>query len=191
MNKKLMVLAMGALALAAVTPPTAAAKSKKVPPRGMIESMQAMPCGVKEKGLNGLGAVWGSIGVTSVQSNEKLCPQYLFRTDQLEYRIRPTDGKHPVILPIGSEAEFKIKKDKMFLKVSDGDKKTRAYQVVAMEPMKPANDAGSTATGSAAYNPGPPRPETMPATSPAVTPPSTVTPPPSAATSPTAERPPQ
>jgi hypothetical protein len=175
--KRMFVLAISALAWITLNPPAAAGKPKKVPPRGLIESMQAMPCGVKEKGLNGLGAVWGSVGVTSVQSNEKLCPQYLFRTDQLEYRIRPTDGKHPVILPIGSEAEFKIQKDKMFLKLADGDKKTRTYQVVAMEPVKSTNEAGNVG-GGAAYNPLT-RPETtMPATN-------------SAVASPPVERPPQ
>lgn len=146
MKKSLFVIV--ALALAMLIPRSAAAKGKKKPPRGMIESMQSVSCGMKEKGLNGLGAVWASVGVTSVSSNEKLCPQYLFRTDELEYHLRPTDTKHPVILPIGREAEFKIKKDKIFLKVPDGDKKTRAYHVVSMEPIKTAN-----AEENSAYRP--------------------------------------
>ena len=127
---------IGALALAALIPTGAVAKDKKHPPRGMIESMQSLQCGVKEKGLSGLGAVWGSVGVTSVSQNEKLCPQYLFRTDDLEYHIRPKDTKHPVILPIGREAEYKIKKDEILLKIPDGDNKTRAYHVISMEPVK-------------------------------------------------------
>ena len=141
------ILAMGAIALTLLFPAVAAAKKHKEPPRGMIESMEALPCGVKEKGLNGLGAVWGSIGVTSVSSDQKLCPQYLLRTDQLEYHIRPQDKKHPVVLPIGQEAEFKIKKDRMLLKVVNGDNKTRTYQVVAMEPVKSANTEYGTAYG--------------------------------------------
>src|ERR1700744_4359363 len=114
---KATMLVIGALALAMLDPRSAAAKDKKKPPRGMIESMQSLPCGVKEKGLSGLGAVWGSVGVTSVSSNEKLCPQYLFRTDDLEYHLRPKDTKHPVILPIGHEAEYRIHKDEIILKV--------------------------------------------------------------------------
>ena len=143
---KATMLVIGALALSMLHPTSAAAKDKKKPPRGMIESMQSLPCGVKQKGLNGLGAVWGSVGVTSVSSNEKLCPQYLFRTDDLEYHIRPKDTKHPAILPIGKEAEFKIKNDEIFLKVPDGDHKTRAYHVIAMEPIKAA-DAESASYG--------------------------------------------
>ncbi|MGC2248489.1 MAG: hypothetical protein WA609_17920 [Terriglobales bacterium] len=141
MKATILVLVIGALALSMLDPTSAAAKAKKKPPRGMIESMESLPCGVKEKGLSGLGAVWGSVGVTSVSSNQKLCPQYLFRTDELEYHIRPKDTKHPAILPIGHEAEYKIKKDEIFLKVPDGDHKTRAYHVISMEPIKTAEDA--------------------------------------------------
>ncbi|MGB9236728.1 MAG: hypothetical protein WCC04_20155 [Terriglobales bacterium] len=178
-NRKLLIVA--ALALAVSVPTIAAAKKKKTEPRGMLESMQSLPCGVKEKGLNGLGAVWGSIGVTSVSSNEKLCPQYLFRTDELEYYIRPTDSKHPVLLPIGREAEFKVKKDKIFLKVPDGDGKTRAYRVISMEPMKSAH-AENTAYSPASSPPVNRPPATVPLNQPerAVdqTPPSQNLPPP-------------
>ena len=164
---KATILVVGALALTMLHPTSAAAKDKKKPPRGMIESMQSMPCGVKQKGLNGLGAVWGSVGVTSVSSNEKLCPQYLFRTDDLEYHIRPKDTKHPVILPIGHEAEFKINKDEIFLKVPEGsDHKTRAYHVISMEPINNSN-----AEGSAGYRRAPNSTDQPPAT-PATTSPS-------------------
>jgi hypothetical protein len=116
-----------------------AGDKKKHPDRGMLEKMEAVPCGAKEHGLSGLGAIYGSIGITHVNSDEKLCPQYLLRTDEMEYHIRPVDGKHPVILPVGHEGEFKIKKDHLYLKVPDGDRKTRAYQVVSMNPLN-SND---------------------------------------------------
>jgi hypothetical protein len=82
-----------------------------------------------------LGSLWGSIGATHVDSDEKLCPQYLLRTDDMEYHIRPLDHKHPIILPVGQEGEFKISKDVMELRVVDGDRKRRRYQVVAMKPI--------------------------------------------------------
>lgn len=147
MNKLLVVT----LALVLGMPLIAEGKDKKKPsPRGMIESMQALPCGVKQKGLQGLGSLWASVGVTSVNSKENLCPQYLLRTDELEYHIRPMDTKHAVILPIGKEAEYKIKKDRLFLKVPDGDRKTRAYQVVSMEPL----NSSSTREGAASLPEG-------------------------------------
>jgi hypothetical protein len=121
------------IVLAAAVPLSAGGKKNK-PERAMLEKMEAVPCGAKEKGVTGLGTIWASAGITHVNSDEKLCPQYLVRSDEMEYHIRPTDLKHPVVLPVGHEIVFKIKKDHMFLKVPDGDQKTRTYQVVAMKP---------------------------------------------------------
>lgn len=144
MNIKTAIIA--ALALVFLTPGSAAAKDKKKnhAPRGMLEKMQSIPCGVKERGLTSLGALYAGIGVQHVNSNEKLCPQYLLRTDEMDYHIRPLDGKHPVLLPVGQEAEFKIKKDKMYLRVPDGDRKMRKYQVVSMEPVNSEGETEST-----------------------------------------------
>ena len=115
--------------------PLWAGKKKKQPERGMLEKMEAVPCGAKQNGITGLGSVFASAGITHVNSSEKLCPEYLVRTDEMEYHIRPLDTKHPNILPIGHEGEFKIKKDRMVLKVPDGDKKNRPYQVVSIKPV--------------------------------------------------------
>jgi hypothetical protein len=122
--------------------PALAKDKKKQPNRAMIEKMEAVPCGARERGLSGIGSVFASAGVTHVNSDEKLCPQYLLRTDDMEYHIRPTDGKHPDVLPIGKEAEFKIKKDRMYLKVPEGDRKMRSYNVVAAKPS--GADEGSS-----------------------------------------------
>jgi hypothetical protein len=119
-------------------------EKKKHSPRGMVESMQSVPCGAKERGLAGLGSVFGSVGVQHVNSHEQLCPQYLFRTDEMEYHIRPLDTKHAALLPVGHEGEFKIKKDRMYLKAVDGEKKARPYQVVSMQPLNSESKAEST-----------------------------------------------
>ena len=108
---------------------------KKHRERAMIETMESVPCGAKERGLTGLGSVFASVGATHIDSDEKLCPQYLLRTDDMEYHIRPLDHKHPVILPVGKEGEFKISKDVMEMRIPDGDHKKRRYQVVAMKPI--------------------------------------------------------
>jgi hypothetical protein len=123
-----------AVALLILFVPSMARAKEKKGQRGMLENMQAVPCGAKERGVTGLGSVFASVGVQHVDSNEKLCPQYLLRTDEMDYRIRPLDTKHAAVLPIGHEAEFKIKKDRLYLRVVDGDKKTLEYQVVAMQP---------------------------------------------------------
>jgi hypothetical protein len=135
---------VAALLLALVFPYIVVAKDKKGQ-RGMLESMQSVPCGAKERGLTGLGSVMGSVGVEHVNSHEQLCPQYLLRTDDMDYHIRPMDLKHAAVLPVGREAEFKIKKDRLFLRVADGDKKELPYQVVSMEPANSVNKIDSTA----------------------------------------------
>jgi hypothetical protein len=110
-------------------------KKKNGSERGILEKMDAVPCGAKQTGLAGLGALWGSAGITHINSNEKLCPQYLLRTDEMDYEIRPIDLKHATLLPIGQEGAFKIKKNEMILTMSDGsDKKARSYEVVSMNP---------------------------------------------------------
>jgi hypothetical protein len=132
-----------AFALACTFPVTASAKKKKVAPRGMLESMQSVPCGAKHRGLSGVGSLYGSVGITHVNSDEKLCPQYLVRTDDMDYEIRPKNVKHAAILPVGQEVELKIKKDHMDVKVADGGK-TTTYIVVAMRPAGQDNGAQSS-----------------------------------------------
>src|ERR1700751_2211354 len=138
------VMALIALATVAVIPCSAANK-KKGPNRGMLEKMEAVPCGAKERGLTGLGSSFASIGVQAVNSEEKLCPQYLLRTDEMECHIRPAKMKKAVILPVGQEGEFKIKKNVMYLKMVDGDKKKRQYQVVAINPLHSSENAEGAA----------------------------------------------
>jgi hypothetical protein len=134
------------MAMVVAVPVSVSAKKKNQPDRGMLEKMDAVPCGAKQKGLAGLGSFWASVGITDVHSTEKLCPQYLIRTDDTDYRVRPMDMKHPVILPIGHEIVFKLKKDRMMVKVPDGDQKMRSYEVVGMEPIdKPAESVSSRA----------------------------------------------
>jgi len=127
-----------AVAVLFLVAPGAEAKKKNQPDRGMLEKMDAVPCGAKQKGLSGLGSFWASIGITDVHSTEKMCPQYLVRTDDIDYRIRPMNMKHPVILPIGHEVVLKLKKDRMLVRAPDGDKKMGEYEVVGMEAVAPS-----------------------------------------------------
>jgi hypothetical protein len=160
---KIGISLIAALALILMFPSSAVAKSKKkAAPRGMVESMQSVPCGLKERGVSGLGSIFGSVGVQHVNSNEKLCQQYLFRTDEMEYHIRPMDTKHAALLPVGHEGEYRIKKDRMILRVPDEDKKAREFEVISMQPV----NAGS-GDETAAYRTAHGKPESRPAESPA------------------------
>jgi hypothetical protein len=124
------------LALISTVPMSAHGSKKRIgSQRGILEKMEAVPCGAKQTGLSGLGTLWASAGITHVNSNEKLCPQYLLRTDDMDYEIRPLDLKHATILPIGKEGEFSIRKNEMILSIAD--QKARNYEVVSMNPANP------------------------------------------------------
>lgn len=131
MNRKILVTIIFSLSL---TVPVYA-RGKKHTQRAMIEKMEAVPCGAKERGVSGIGSVFASIGATRIDSDEKLCQQYMLRTDDMEYHIRPLDRKHPQLLPVGQEGEFKISKNVLEMRIPDGDHKKRRYQVVAMKPI--------------------------------------------------------
>lgn len=131
------------LALIWAIPASARASKKKDGiERGILEKMDAVPCGAKETGLAGLGALWASAGITHINSNEKLCPQYLLRTDQMDYEIRPIDLSHARILPLGQEGEFKIEKNEILLSMND--QKARKYEVVSMDPANSDNSGADS-----------------------------------------------
>src|SRR6516162_9030780 len=116
--------------LLAAAPLDAGNKKKNQSDRAILEKMEAVPCGAKQKGLSGLGSFWASVGITDVHSNEKLCPQYVVRTDDMDYRVQPANLKHPDVLPIGQEVVFKIEKDHMLMGLADGGKnKMKKYEV--------------------------------------------------------------
>jgi hypothetical protein len=150
-NKNIKGIFVLLLVLIAAMPLSAGgSKKKKEIDRGILEKMEAVPCGAKQTGLAGLGALWGSAGITHINSNEKLCPQYLLRTDEMDYEIRPLDLKHATILPIGQEGEFKIKKNEMILTMTGGaDQKARSYEVVGMDPANPDRGGARSSTVSA------------------------------------------
>jgi hypothetical protein len=66
------------------------------------------------------------------------------QSDTVIYRIRPRDEKHPVLLPVGEKAQFRIQKDKMLLLVEDADDKEREYSVVSMTPHRDNKSAENT-----------------------------------------------
>jgi hypothetical protein len=137
------------LALISAMPLSAHDKKKDGSERGILEKMDAVPCGAKQTGLAGLGALWASAGITHINSNEKLCPQYLLRTDDMDYEIRPLDLKHATLLPLGHEGEFRIRKNEMILTMTAGsDQKPRDYEVVSMNQANPDSGPANSSSPS-------------------------------------------
>ncbi|HWC18469.1 MAG TPA: hypothetical protein VG498_15715 [Terriglobales bacterium] len=100
---------------------------------GLISNMDAVPCGVEENsGKSFAGEILGTDGAHK-KSREMLCQEYVLKTDRVVYRIRPRDEKHPVLLPVGEHAQFRIKKDKLLLAVPELDGKEREYSVTSIQ----------------------------------------------------------
>jgi hypothetical protein len=119
----------------------AQAKEPKAHETGTLLQMDSAECGVDEN--SGKSVVGELVGTDSAHKKSKalLCQEYLLQSDRVIYRIRPRDDKHPVLLPVGEKAQFRIQKDKMLLRVEDVDDKEREYNVVSMTPRGDSNVA--------------------------------------------------
>jgi hypothetical protein len=98
--------------------------------------MDSSACGVQEKdGKTVAGEIFGTDGQHK-KTEQVLCQEYILQSDHVIYRIRPKDDKHPVLLPIGETAQFRIHKDRLILRVPESDGKEREYFVVSMSPRE-------------------------------------------------------
>lgn len=123
------------------------AKEPKPYQTGKLLQMDSVPCGTAEKDAQSLAGEMLGTDSGSKKTHELLCQEYVLQTERVIYRIRPRDEKHPALLPIGEQAQFRMQKDKMLLRVEDLDSKEREYIVVSMTPRS----EGSTADGSPAH----------------------------------------
>jgi hypothetical protein len=114
----------------------AQAKEPKQHQDGTLLQMDSAECGVDEN--SGKSVVGELVGTDSAhkKTHALLCQEYLLQSETVIYRIRPRDEKHPVLLPVGQKAQFRIQKDKMLLQVEDVDSKEREYSVVSMTPRQ-------------------------------------------------------
>jgi len=110
------------------------AKEPKHYQTGTLLQMDSVACGVDEKDAKSLAGEMLGTDSGHKKSRELLCQEYLLQGERVIYRIRPRDDKHPVLLPVGERAQFRIQKDKMLLQVEDLDQKEREYNVVSMTP---------------------------------------------------------
>ena len=135
MGRSLSVLAVLALA------GECAAREHDDYQKGTLVSMESASCGTQEAGSKTVtGELLGTDGQHK-KTQELLCQEYVLQSDRVIYRIRPKDDKHPVLLPIGETALFRIHKDKLILRVPEGpDGKDHEYVVVSMRPREDNRD---------------------------------------------------
>lgn len=129
--KRILLLAVACTSLAY-------AKDRPVSQSGTLLQMDSVECGTDQKsGKTFAGELLGT-DAAHQKMHMLLCPEYLLQTDRILYRIRPKDEKHPVLLPVGEKAQFRMDKDHMRLRVEDLDNKERDYVVVSMTPRREA-----------------------------------------------------
>jgi hypothetical protein len=121
------------------------AKDPKAYQSGKLLQMDSVQCGVAEKDAKSFAGEMLGTDSGSKKTQELLCQEYVLESERVIYRIRPRDEKHPVLLPVGEQAQFRLQKDKMLLRVEDLDGKEREYIVVSMTPRSDSNTADATA----------------------------------------------
>jgi len=113
---------------------------------GKLLQMDSVQCGMAEKDAKSLGGEILGTDSGNKKTQEVLCQEYILQAEKVIYRIRPRDEKHPVLLPVGADAQFRLQKDKMLLQVEDLDGKEREYAVVSMTPRSDSSSADASAT---------------------------------------------
>jgi hypothetical protein len=122
------------------------AVEKKTYDTGTISEMNSVTCGTDQKSGNTfVGSLIGTDG-SHTQQRDALCQEYTLRTERVIYKFRPRDEKHPALLPVGEVAHFRMKKDKLVLRVPGGDDHEREYTVTSMSQSPNVPAAGNVAS---------------------------------------------
>jgi hypothetical protein len=120
------------------------AKDPKPYQTGKLMQMDSVQCGTAEKDSTSVAGEMLGTDSGSKKTQEVLCQEYVLQAERVIYRIRPRDEKHPVLLPVGEQAQFRLQKDKMLLRMEDLDSKEREYIVVSMTPRSDSTSADAT-----------------------------------------------
>lgn len=129
MKKHLLVIAFAITVFS-----RAEAKSERVYDRGTLAEMSSVSCGYEEKSAKGFTGML--LGTDSAHKNlrETLCQEYVLKSERVIYRIRPRSEKKVELLPVGQQAQFRIKKDRMLVVLPESEKE-REFTVVSMTPV--------------------------------------------------------
>jgi hypothetical protein len=117
------------------------AKEPKAYDTGKLMQMVSVQCGTAEKDSTSFaGEMLGTDSGTK-KTQQLLCQEYVLETEHVVYHIRPRNEKHAVLLPIGVQAQFRLQKDRMLLRVEDLDGKEREYVVISITPRMDTSTA--------------------------------------------------
>jgi len=117
------------------------AKVPKAYQSGKVVQMVSVQCGTAERDSASLaGEVLGT-DPASKKTQQLLCKEYVLETEHAVYHIRPKNEKHRDLLPIGEQAQFRLQKDNMMLRMEGVDTKEQEYIVVSMTPRVDSSSA--------------------------------------------------
>src|SRR3984957_14267923 len=102
MRSTLMLCAVLGLASVAV------AKEPKPYQTGKILQMDSVQCGVAEKDAKSFAGEMLGTNSGTKKTQEILSKALFLQGRRGIYRIRPRDEKHPVLLPVGEQAQFRL-----------------------------------------------------------------------------------
>lgn len=109
--------------------------------KGILLSMQSTMCGTTENDGKTVAGETPGTDSTHKKTQEVFCQEYILQGDHITYHIRPKDDKHPLLLPVGQAVQFRIHRDRMYLRDPEGDQKDHEYTVVSMEMRQDAKDS--------------------------------------------------
>src|SRR5678815_726300 len=89
------------------------AKEQRAHESGTLLQMESVECGAEQKGGKTITGEMLGTDAAHQKTRVLLCQEYVLQTERVIYRIRPKDDKHPVLLPVGTKAQFRMDKDKI------------------------------------------------------------------------------
>lgn len=120
------------------------AKDPKPYQTGKLLQMDSVQCGMAENDARSFAGEMLGKDSGNRKTQDVLCQEYVLQAERVIYRIRPRDEKHPVLLPVGEHAQFRLQKDKLLLRVEDIDSKECEYIVVSMTPRSDSDTADAS-----------------------------------------------
>lgn len=123
-------LALAVLLLASWTQ----AQAPKKYHTGQLLQMESLQCTVFE-----------NPSAEASASDSAVCQEYVLQGDNILFHLRAKDVKHPVLLPVGKDVEYRTEEDRFFLRLGAGDKKEHEYRVVSMERHEKSEPGVQTA----------------------------------------------
>jgi hypothetical protein len=64
------------------------------------------------------------------------CQEYVLEGEGVLFHLRSRDAKHPVLLPVGKRAQYRIEDGHLFIRIGKQD---REFAVASMEPREPVD----------------------------------------------------